>query len=118
MKSGMIPMQINPQLLGIQGLNPMASLNQSQLGGIPIAVPGPNGAMMVMMPAGMNPQLQQQGSSSNNQGQSNMPNLQIPNLGAVTAASLPFSGMPNPFGMNLSQLSQNQNTSQNNQNPS
>lgn len=106
-------MHLNPSMLGMQGINPMGGLNPNQMGGIPIAVPGPNGGMMLMMPSGMNPQ--QQGSSSSVQGQSGMPNMQLPGLGGMPG-SIPFASLTNPFGINLSQFGQPNNQNSQNSN--
>lgn len=119
---GMIPMGINPAMLGMQGLVPgMNPFGQGMLPGMmpgmtPVAIQGPNGAMMVMMPNLMG------------QGQSQNPNApQTPGgnpMAQMTAMGIPpgFSLPPNlnPFAMGLGQLNPNQpgqNPSDKNQNP-
>lgn len=111
MKAGMMPMHINPAMLGMQGINPIGG---NPMGGIPI-VQGPNGAMMVMMPSGMNPQQQGSNPSNNQVGQNGPSNIQIPGMGVISTMPFP-GGMINPYGINLSQLGQQQ-PNNNNQNP-
>lgn len=101
MKASMMGMPINPAMLGLSGMNPLGPGQMS--GGMPMAIPGPNGTMMLVMPSGLNPGLNpQQGSSSTNPGQQGASGMQIPGLGG--AMNIP--GMPNPFLMGMNPLGQ------------
>lgn len=115
---GMMPMGFNPAILGMQGMQGMpAGMNPFAQGMMPagmspIAIPGPNGAMMVMMPnmMGQNPgQNPSQGQGGNQFGQ-------IPGFGSLPPGFGLPPGMGNPFGsMGINPLGGNQNN-QNSQN--
>jgi len=107
---GMIPMGINPSMFGMQGLTPgMNPFGQSMMTGMtPVAIQGPNGAMMVMMP-NMMPQSQGQTQNPNtSQNQSGNPMSQMQGMMMQQGLTLP-SGL-NPFAMGLGQMNPGQNS--------
>lgn len=116
----MIPMGLNPAMLGMQGMQMppgMAQMPQGMMpnGMSPIAVQGPNGTMMLMMPSmmGQNP-----GQNPTGQGTAQ---FQIPGMTTMPPGFALAPGM-NPFGamgmnpMNPNQGGQNSNDGKN-QNP-
>lgn len=119
----MIPMGFNPAMLGMQGMQMppgMTTLPQGMMsnGMTPIAVPGPNGSMMLMMPSmmGQNPGLNPTGA----QGATQFP--QMPGIATMPPGFALAPGMTAPFGaigmnpMNPNQGNQNPNDNKN-QNP-
>lgn len=112
----MIPMGLNPAMLGMQGMqgmNPnMNPFGQGMSGMTPIAIQGPNGAMMVMMPNMMGQNPSQNPTSAQTQTGSTVP--QMSGLGGFpTGFTLPAS-MGNPFAMGMNPLNTNQNSQNSN----
>ncbi len=112
----MMPMGLNPAMLGMQGLNPgmnpFAQGMPGMPGMAPIAIQGPNGAMMLMMPnmMGQNPAQ----NPNNPQNTGNNPTAQIPGLGGFPAAFTIPASMGNPFAMGMNPLANNQNSQNSN----
>jgi hypothetical protein len=119
----MIPMGINPAMLGMQGMQMplgMTNLPQGMMpnGMGPIAVQGPNGAMILMMPSMMGQNLGQNPTGA--QGATQFP--QMPGMATMPPGFALTQGMGGPFGaigmntMNPNQGNQNPNDNKN-QNP-
>lgn len=112
---GMIPMGINPAMLGMQGLPPgMNPFGQGMMPGMtPVAIQGPNGAMMLMMPNFMPQGQPQNPNASQNPGGNQMG--QIPGMMMPPGLGLP-PGI-SPFAMGLGQMNPSQNPQDKNTNP-
>lgn len=105
---GMMPMGINPAMFGMQGLppgmNPFGGQGMMPGGMTPVAIQGPNGTMMVMMPNFM-PQGQGGQNPNTPQNQGGNPLGQMQGMMMPPGLSLP-PGL-NPFSMGLGQMNPN-----------
>ncbi len=112
---GMMGMGLNPAMFGMQGMPPgfnpygqgmMQGMMPGMMPGMtPIAIQGPNGTMMVMMP-----NLMGQGQPQNpnaSQGQGGNQTSQIPGLNMPPGFAFNPS-MMNPFGMGMNPFNPNQ----------
>ncbi len=119
----MMGMGINPAMFGMQGMQGMPPgmnpFGQGMMSGMtPMAIQGPNGTMMVMMPNLMGPQGQPQNPNSSQTSTGNS-SAQIPGMGIPPGFALPPS-MANLLSMGINPFNPTQgnpSSGDKNQNP-
>jgi len=109
--AAMMPMGMNPAMLGMPGMNPgMNPFGQGMMSGMtPMAIQGPNGPMMVMMLNMMGQNPSQNPGAAQNQGGNLMG--QMTGMGGLPAGFALPPGMANPFAMGMNPSNNNPNNS-------